>query len=164
MRYRPPRALITSVFSNISITQKENGFGSNTVINKAILFPSCSADLSDCQLVQVPDAVYHLMRNTELKTCDLSSNVIKKIPPKFAVKFNLITGKRDSSASFLSFHLTEIRLLRRLKYFKQSNKQIARRIGRPDPAAAARHLAQSVPDPAPRRVQNAQAAAAQGEQ
>lgn len=39
----------------------------------------------------MPDAVYHLMRHTELKTCDLSDNVITKIPPKFAVKFNLIT-------------------------------------------------------------------------
>lgn len=48
-------------------------------------------DLSECQLMQVPDAVYHLMRHTELKTCDLSGNVITKIPPKFAVKFNLIT-------------------------------------------------------------------------
>lgn len=51
------------------------------------------ADLSECQLVQVPDAVYHLMRHTELKTCDLSSNVIKKIPAKFSVKFSLLTGK-----------------------------------------------------------------------
>lgn len=51
------------------------------------------SDLSECQLVQVPDAVYHLMRNTELKSCDLSSNVIKKIPPKFAMKFSLITGQ-----------------------------------------------------------------------
>lgn len=49
-------------------------------------------DLSECELMQVPDAVYHLMRNTELKTCDLSSNVIKRIPPKFAIKFNFITG------------------------------------------------------------------------
>lgn len=48
-------------------------------------------DLSECQLMQVPDAVYHLMRHTELKTCDLSGNVITKIPPKFAVKFSLIT-------------------------------------------------------------------------
>lgn len=40
----------------------------------------------------MPDAVFHLMRNTELKTCDLSCNVITKIPPKFAVKFSLITG------------------------------------------------------------------------
>lgn len=42
--------------------------------------------------MQIPDAVYHLMRNTELKTCDLSGNVIKKIAPKFAAKFSLITG------------------------------------------------------------------------
>lgn len=48
-------------------------------------------DLSNCQLMQVPDAVYHLMRHTELKTCDLSDNVITKIPPKFAIKFSLIT-------------------------------------------------------------------------
>lgn len=41
--------------------------------------------------MQVPDAVYHLMRHTELKTCDLSGNDITKIPPKFAVKFSLIT-------------------------------------------------------------------------
>lgn len=58
-----------------------------------LLYIYVIADLSECQLVQVPDAVYHLMRNTELKTCDLSSNVIKKIPPKFAMKFSLITGQ-----------------------------------------------------------------------
>ncbi|XP_034234978.1 leucine-rich repeat-containing protein 40-like isoform X2 [Thrips palmi] len=48
-------------------------------------------DLSECQLVQVPDAVYHLMRHTALTTCNLSGNVITKLPPKFAVKFSLIT-------------------------------------------------------------------------
>ncbi|XP_045505021.1 leucine-rich repeat-containing protein 40 isoform X2 [Colias croceus] len=48
-------------------------------------------DLSECQLMQVPDAVYHLMRHTELKSCDLSGNVITKIPPKFTVKFSLIS-------------------------------------------------------------------------
>uniref|UniRef100_A0A182NRK0 Leucine-rich repeat-containing protein 20 n=1 Tax=Anopheles dirus TaxID=7168 RepID=A0A182NRK0_9DIPT len=48
-------------------------------------------NLSECELIQVPDAVYHLMRHTELKTCDLSSNVITKISPKFAVKFSFIT-------------------------------------------------------------------------
>lgn len=51
------------------------------------------ADLSDCQLMQIPDAVYHLMRNTVLKTCDLSTNDIKKIGPNFATKFPEITGK-----------------------------------------------------------------------
>lgn len=48
-------------------------------------------DLSQCSLIQVPDAVYHLMRNTQLKSCDLSGNVITKISPKFTMKFNLIT-------------------------------------------------------------------------
>ncbi|XP_065199837.1 leucine-rich repeat-containing protein 20 isoform X2 [Planococcus citri] len=48
-------------------------------------------DLSECQLMQVPDAVYHLMRHTELKRCNLSSNSITKIPPKFAVNFSLIS-------------------------------------------------------------------------
>lgn len=42
--------------------------------------------------MQVPDAVYHLMRHTELKSCDLSDNDITKIPPKFAAKFSLITA------------------------------------------------------------------------
>jgi len=46
--------------------------------------------------MQVPDAVYHLMRHTALKGCNLSSNVITKIPPKFAVKFSLITGLGSS--------------------------------------------------------------------
>lgn len=40
--------------------------------------------------MQVPDAVYHLMRHTELKSCDLSDNVITKIPPKFVFKFSLL--------------------------------------------------------------------------
>ncbi|XP_049781875.1 leucine-rich repeat-containing protein 20-like isoform X2 [Schistocerca serialis cubense] len=52
---------------------------------------SLTLDLSECQLMQVPDAVYHLMRHTALKGCNLSSNVITKLPPKFAVKFSLIT-------------------------------------------------------------------------
>ena len=52
-----------------------------------------SADLSGCQLCQVPDAVFHLMRNTPLTTCDLSGTLLAKIPPKFALKFCLITGE-----------------------------------------------------------------------
>jgi len=48
-------------------------------------------DLSECQLMQVPDAVYFMMRNTSLLACNLSSNTISKIPPKFPTKFSLIT-------------------------------------------------------------------------
>jgi len=48
-------------------------------------------DLSECQLMQVPDAIYFMMRNTSLLACNLSSNVISKIPPKFPTKFSQIT-------------------------------------------------------------------------
>lgn len=48
-------------------------------------------DLSDCQLMQMPDAVFHLMRDTPLLQCSLASNVIAKIPPKFPISFNLLT-------------------------------------------------------------------------
>jgi len=48
-------------------------------------------DLSDCQLMQMPDAVYHLMRETPLLQCSLASNVIAKIPPKFFISFNHLT-------------------------------------------------------------------------
>lgn len=68
------------------------GFYSKESLNKAN-FIFLFVDLSECSLIQVPDAVYHLMRHTELKSCDLSGNVITKISPKFAVKFNLITGE-----------------------------------------------------------------------
>ncbi|XP_076040233.1 leucine-rich repeat-containing protein 40-like isoform X2 [Oratosquilla oratoria] len=48
-------------------------------------------DLSECQLCQVPDAVFHLMRNTPLTVCNLAGNLLSKIPSKFALKFCLIT-------------------------------------------------------------------------
>jgi len=55
-------------------------------------FLPSSPDLSECQLMQVPDAVYHLLRNTTLTSCNLASNVISKIPAKFPSKFSYITG------------------------------------------------------------------------
>jgi len=48
-------------------------------------------DLSDCQLMQMPDAVYHLMRDTPLVAASLANNVISKIPPKLPLSFNLLT-------------------------------------------------------------------------
>uniref|UniRef100_A0A023F1G8 Leucine-rich repeat-containing protein 20 n=2 Tax=Triatoma infestans TaxID=30076 RepID=A0A023F1G8_TRIIF len=73
-------------------------------------------DLSECQLMQVPDAVYHLMRHTELKACNLSSNVITKIPPKFAVKFSLITelNLSNNQMSKLPDELADLAELERL--------------------------------------------------
>lgn len=73
-------------------------------------------DLSECQLMQVPDAVYHLMRHTELKGCNLSGNVITKIPPKFAVKFSLITDLNlsNNTMSKLPDELADLAALERL--------------------------------------------------
>jgi len=48
-------------------------------------------DLSDCQLMQMPDAVFHLMRETALQSCCLANNVISKIPPKLPTSFTLMT-------------------------------------------------------------------------
>jgi len=56
-------------------------------------------DLSGCKLIQVPAALYLIIeeRNIEVTACNLSSNVIKKIPPKLPSKFSLIT---DLNLSF----------------------------------------------------------------
>ncbi|XP_015512279.1 leucine-rich repeat-containing protein 20 isoform X1 [Neodiprion pinetum] len=77
---------------------------------------NCNLDLSECQLMQVPDAVYHLMRHTELKRCNLSGNVITKIPPKFAVKFSLINelNLSHNQMSKLPEELSELQALKRL--------------------------------------------------
>ncbi|CAH0384256.1 unnamed protein product [Bemisia tabaci] len=77
---------------------------------------SLRLDLSECQLMQVPDAVYHLMRHTELKGCNLSGNVITKIPPKFAVKFSLITDLNlsNNTMSKLPDELADLAALERL--------------------------------------------------
>ncbi|KAL0275831.1 UNVERIFIED_CONTAM: hypothetical protein PYX00_003560 [Menopon gallinae] len=73
-------------------------------------------DLSECQLMHVPDAVYHLMRHTTLKCCNLSSNVITKITPKFAVKFSLITelNLSHNQMSKLPDELSDLEKLERL--------------------------------------------------
>ena len=59
-----------------------------TRLLKSFLF----SDLSDCQLQQVPDAIFMLMQNTSLVSCNLSHNVINKIPAKLAIKWTLLTG------------------------------------------------------------------------
>lgn len=73
-------------------------------------------DLSECQLMSIPDAIYHLMRNTVLLSCNLSFNVIRKIPSKFAAKFSNITELNVSHnhLSTLPEELCELQDLRRL--------------------------------------------------
>merc|ERR1712045_529438 len=47
-------------------------------------------DLSECQLTQVPDAVFLLMKSVTLQSCSLASNLITKIPAKLPINFTLI--------------------------------------------------------------------------
>jgi len=47
-------------------------------------------DLSECQLTQVPDAVFLLMKNVNIQSCNLAGNLINKIPTKLAINFSLI--------------------------------------------------------------------------
>jgi len=47
-------------------------------------------DLSDCQLTQIPDAIFLLMKNVTLHSCNLANNIITKIPPKLAMNFSQI--------------------------------------------------------------------------
>jgi len=70
-------------------------------------------DLSNCQLMQVPDAVYFMMRNTQVESCDLSANVIKKIPPKLPTKFSFIKhlNLSDNRLSTLPVEISELNLL-----------------------------------------------------
>merc|ERR1712147_139030 len=79
-------------------------------------------DLSGCKLIQVPDALYFMIeeRNIEVTACNLSSNVIKKIPPKLPSKFNLIT---DLNLSFnkLSALPEEVSKLSQLETVNMSN-------------------------------------------
>merc|ERR1712241_726040 len=71
-----------------------------------------SMDLSDCQLMQVRDAVYYMMRNTTLVSCNLSSNVITKFPPKFSLITEL--NLSHNRLSTLPAEITEFTQLEKL--------------------------------------------------
>ncbi|KFM79579.1 Leucine-rich repeat-containing protein 20, partial [Stegodyphus mimosarum] len=71
-------------------------------------------NLSECQLMSFPEAVYHLMRNTVLQTCDLSSNVFRKIPPQLPIKFERIT-ELNLSHNRLTSLLEELKDLKELQ-------------------------------------------------
>ena len=54
-------------------------------------------NISSCSLVQVPEAVFHLMKSSDILTCNLSGNNITKITPQFSICFNLLKTLNLSS-------------------------------------------------------------------
>ena len=50
------------------------------------------SDLSQCELVSIPVAVFMLMNSTQLEVCNLSANLLKRIPPKIAIEFTTLSG------------------------------------------------------------------------
>jgi Leucine-rich repeat (LRR) protein len=77
---------------------------------------SQNLDLSECQLMQIPDAIYLLMQNTQLVSCDLSNNVISKLPVKFTERFPTITelNLSHNQISKLPDQLSEMKNLKKL--------------------------------------------------
>ena len=50
-------------------------------------------DLNGCGFAYIPHAVFHILKDTEVQTCDMSNNDLKKIPAKFSKEFPKIKGK-----------------------------------------------------------------------
>eukprot|EP00095_Tigriopus_kingsejongensis_P010429 maker-scaffold294_size218657-snap-gene-0.18 protein:Tk10429 transcript:maker-scaffold294_size218657-snap-gene-0.18-mRNA-1 annotation:"leucine-rich repeat-containing protein 40 isoform x2" len=94
--------------------ETESETGENANGQKGIL------DLSNCQLMQVPDAVFYMMRNTPLIECNLSSNVISKIPPKLPTKFAFVK-RLNLSNNRMSTLPDEMRELSQLEMVDISN-------------------------------------------
>merc|ERR1712203_328635 len=83
-------------------------------------------DLSECQLTQVPDAIFLLMKNTSLQTCSLSGNLITKIPTKLALSFSLISelNLSNNRISALPSELTNCSQLEKLDISANSFVQL----------------------------------------
>ena len=60
-------------------------------------------DLSDCRMTAIPQAVFFILKEIELREVDLSKNDIKKLPPKlgFSIAFRTITSKKFLILPFL---------------------------------------------------------------
>ncbi|KAL4097077.1 hypothetical protein QTP88_021913 [Uroleucon formosanum] len=97
---------------------------------------SNNLDLSECQLMQIPDAIYLLMQNTQLVTCDLSNNVISKLPVKFTERFPTITelNLSHNQISKLPDQLSEMKNIKKLNISYNSFVEL------PEPIAQLREL------------------------
>jgi Leucine-rich repeat (LRR) protein len=83
-------------------------------------------DLSECQLTQIPDAIFLLMKNTSLQSCNLAGNLITKIPTKLATNFSLITelNLSNNRISALPSEITNCSQLEKLDISSNSFVQL----------------------------------------
>ncbi|CAL1543180.1 unnamed protein product [Lymnaea stagnalis] len=81
-------------------------------------------DLSRCDLTRIPDAIFLLLRNIELKYCSLSQNLIKRIPSKFGTKFPTLT-ELILSSNHISSLPDELRLMEGLTTLDISHNDFA---------------------------------------
>ena len=52
-----------------------------------MIFRKTFLDLSSCSLMYVADAIYHVLKDYEVKKCSLADNSLKKFPVKMVTKF-----------------------------------------------------------------------------
>ena len=101
---------------------KQLGAGVVRVVHRcdAALENEETLDLSDCQLVQLPEAVFHLMRNTQLSVVSLSFNLLTRLPPKLATNFSALL-ELDISHNRLSSLPEELEHLGQLESLDMSS-------------------------------------------
>merc|ERR1712106_176516 len=88
-----PEDPVTSSYSAMRAARfvKQLGAGVVRVVHRCdAALEEETLDLSDCQLVQVPEAVFHLMRNTELSLVSLSFNLLSRLPPRLCTSFSTL--------------------------------------------------------------------------
>ena len=50
-------------------------------------------DLSHCELMSLPEAVFFIVKNVQLREVNLSHNKLKKLPKKFSSRFAAVTSE-----------------------------------------------------------------------
>ncbi|XP_071495377.1 leucine-rich repeat-containing protein 20-like [Diadema antillarum] len=80
-------------------------------------------DLSSCLLEAVPQAVYHLMRHTELVSCDLSDNALTVMSKKLPINFPQVTVMNVSHNKIEKIP-EEINLMTVLESFTASHNKL----------------------------------------
>ncbi|XP_074648451.1 uncharacterized protein LOC141903946 [Tubulanus polymorphus] len=73
-------------------------------------------DLSDCYLQSVPDAIFLMLRQTNVIGCSLARNTIRKVPPKLGKLFTNLSVLDLSNNQLVSLpqELEEVTNLRKL--------------------------------------------------